>query len=311
MSNHTNNNKNNNMEGGAYTGRFNGKDGYVKAQHFIELLDFLHENVENFPETETLWPVLDSESLDERKKKIKKQRKRASNNEEKFKPKNLTKPKQPIHLFRKDYKKDIIENGGKFNTEEFNEAWHNLDKDKRKQYEQEYHETMEQYKLDYEKELQQAIYNGEYKAQKPKQPPSGYIMFCQFCRTENNTILSKDEFESLKTLDIKESTKLIVSKYNEIKDNPDFIQKMNETIENAKLQYEWKMYHWEITCLEGEIRLCERDGKETKYIKEKLDNLRGTSMFENENMPTYDLSWINKFGTVKLAKGFKPKKKTK
>ena len=301
----------NKMEGGAYTGRFNGKNGHIKAQHFIELLDFLHENVENFPETETLWPVLDSESLEDRKKKIKGQRKRATKRADKYKPSNLTKPKQAIHLYRADYKKDIISNGGKFDTAEFNEAWKNLDEDTRETYQKQYRKAMEQYEKDYAKAMKQAIHDGEYEAPKPKRPLSGYFMFCNFCRVEGNSILTSDEFDELKSMPIKEASALFKSKYDAVKENEEFISKMNETQETAKAQFQWKMYHWNVERLEGQIRLCTREGKETKYLQKELDEFRENVDFDTETMPEFDLEWLNEFGDAKSSKSGKSKSKSK
>lgn len=282
------------MEGGAYTGRFNNKDGFKKAEHFMELLEFLYENVENYPEPDKIWPVLDSMSYEERKKKIKTQTKRAKKRVQKFKPKNIPNPKKPMELFRVEFKKQCIENDTKYTKDSFDTAWRELDDEEKERFNSIYQENKAIYEKDYQAAMEKAIHDGEYTPPQPKRPLKGYMLFTSFCRKEGNTFLTRDEYESIQGKGIKECSELFSKKYSEIKENEDFIKHMKETQEQYEELYNYRINHWNLQCLEGSVRLHEREGKEAKYIKRDLQRLKEDIDFDMEE-PEVDINWIYSF----------------
>lgn len=279
------------MEGGAYTGRFNSTGGHNKAANFIELLEFLNERVDNFP-LEQFWELIDSTSLEERKDKIKKQQKRVKKRVEKFNPTNIKKPKNPMNLYRIDYKKRMITEGKEYNQEEFNNSWNQLSDTDKQIYIENYNKSMIQYEEDYSKAMELAIKEGEYEAPEPKKPLSIYMLFMDFCRRENNTIVSDELKEELSTLSLVESTKMLCDLYKEyITDESNL-----KNLENAKNQYaqlyEYNYYHWKVTNLEGKIKKCKREGKNTSYIEKELEEYKDSVIFETETEPSINIDWI-------------------
>ena len=281
------------MEGGAYTGRFNSKGGHNKASNFIELLEFLNERVDNFP-LEQFWELIDSTSLEERKDKIKKQQKRVKKRVEKFNPNNIKKPKNPMNLYRIYYKNHMMKEGKEYNQEEFNKSWNELLDDDKQVYIDQYNKEILQYEKDYNTAMELAIQEGEYEAPEPKKPLSIYMLFMDFCRRENNTIVSDELKNKLSTLSLVESTILLSDLYKEfIIDESDL-----KKLENAKEQYiqlyEYKYYHWKVTNLEGRIKKCKREGKNTSYIEKELEDYKNSVDFDTNTEPSINIDWIYK-----------------
>ena len=71
------------------------------------------------------------------------------------------------------------------------------------------------------------------------------------------------------------------------------------------------MYHWKVQNLEGRIRLCEREGKETKYLQKELNDYRDSVDFDTETEPEVDISWIYSFEKSSTKTKSKTNSKTK
>ena len=286
------------MEGqGIFTSRFNATGGQVRAQHCIELLEALHENVENFPEPTKLWSILDDMTLEERQNKIKTQSKRSKTRASKYKPKHLTKPKLPINLYRADYKKQVVADGGKFDTEAFNEAWHQLGDAEKEKYQAVYQKQMKVYEKDYAKAVEQAIHDGEYEAPKPKRPLAGYLLFTSLCRMEGNTIITKEQYDSIQGQGVAFCTAIFKPRYDELKENEDFMRQLKETQQDYRRLYEWQYAKWNIQRLEGAIRKCESEDKTTRYLQKELDNYKEDITFSLDEEPEVDTEWIKSVST--------------
>lgn len=295
------------MEGqGKFTSRLNATNGHIRAQHFIELLEHLHESVDNFPEPEKLWTVIDTETLEARRAKINKQVKRSKTRTTKYKPKHIAKPKLPINLYRAEYKKQVIANGGKFDTDTFNQVWHELDDATKQKYQDIYQEQMEVYNKEYTKAMEQAIIAGEYEEKEPKKPASAYILFNKFSRMEGNTIVTTKEYKFIKSNPLNVVSKYISSIYDVLKTDESFMEKMNDTRASYQKLYEYQYAKWNIRRLEGLIKKCEREDKTTRSYQKELDAYRESITISLDTEPVVDISWINKFkrskSTVKATK---------
>lgn len=302
ISNTTKSSETSNMEGqGIFTSRFNATGGQVRARHCIELLEALHENVENFPEPAKLWPILDDMSLENRQSKIKSQHKRSKTRASKYKAKHITKPKLPMNLFRADYKKQIIADGGEFNTEKFNDAWHNLSDVEKSKYHDTYQKQMKVYETDYAKALEQAIYDGDYEEPKPKRPLAGYLLFSKLCRINGNTIITKEQYDSIQGQGIEVCTRVFKPRYDELKEDDAFMSQLKATQQDYRRLYEWKYAKWNIQRLEAAIRKCESEDKTTRYLQKELQTYKEGVTFSLDEEPEVDTEWIKSVSPSKYT----------
>lgn len=279
------------MEGGAYTGRFNSPDGHIKASNFIELLEFLNEKVDNFP-IDQFWEFIDSMTLEERKEKIKKQKKRNKKRIDKFNPENLKKPKTPMNLYRIDYKNNIIKEGKVYNQEEFNKAWSNLSDNEKQIYNDKYNTEIEKYNKDYNKALKQAIIEGEYEAPEPKKPLSIYMLFMDFCRKDNNKFVSSELKEELSNLNLIDSTLKLSELYKKFIENEDNLKLLDSTRQQYNDLYDYQYYHWKVTNLEGKIKKYKRENKNTSYLEKELEEYKNSVSFDTTTEPEINIEWI-------------------
>lgn len=279
------------MEGGAYSGRFNSTDGHIKASNFIELLEFLNDRVDNFP-LEQFWELIDSVSLEERKEKIRKQQKRVKKRFEKFNPINIKRPKNPMNLYRIEYKNRIMTDGKEYNQEEFNKSWNELSEADKQVYVDQYNKNMEQYEIDYNKDMELAILEGEYEAAEPKKPLSIYMLFMDFCRRENNTIVSDEMKTKLSELSLIETTKKLCDLYKEFITDETNLKKLEDAKDQYTQLYSYNYYHWKIINLEGRIKKCKREGKNSTYLETELEEYKKSVDFDTDTEPTININWI-------------------
>jgi hypothetical protein len=282
------------MEGGAYTGRFNSSDGYIKASHFIELLEFLNEKVENLP-LEQFWDLIDSLSIEERKEKIKKSKKRDKRKVDKFNPDNLKKPKNPINLFRINYKENLISQGKKYNQEDFNKAWKLLSDDEKLKYETIYNDEMVKYNKDYEKAKVKAINAGEYQEPEPKKPLSGYMLFLDFSRRENSKLVPTDIMNEITKLQITKQAGKLTEYYKKFMEDEKNVKLLEDTRIQYKDLYNYDYYHWYVRNLSGKIKQCEREGKDSKYLEKELEEYKNNVLFDTSESPKINVDWIYTF----------------
>jgi hypothetical protein len=283
------------MEGGAYTGRFNSTGGQVLAAHFIELLRFFNNKVDNFP-IEDFWNMLDSTmSMEERETSNKKRAKNAKKRYAKFNPSHIKRPKTAMNLYRIDYKAKVITDGKEYSNEEFNKVWANIDNATLEKYNKLYQEKMEQYNKDYEAAMKQAILDGEYEAPEPKKPLSGYFLYLDFCRRDGSTLLTNDQQESIKGLSLTESTKQLTEYYNEFIKNEDNVKLLEYSKEQYRTLYNYNYYHWNVTRMQGVINRLQRENKDTKYKELELQEYKNSIEFDVSTEPTINVEWIYSF----------------
>lgn len=290
------------MEGGAYTGKFNSTGGHILADHCIELLRFFNNKVDNFP-IEDFWNMLDSTmTIEEREQSNKKRYKNAKKRYDKFNPSHIKRPKTAMNLYRVDYKANIIKEGKVYSNEEFNKVWANIDKNTLAKYENLYHQKMEQYNKDYNNAMKQAIIDGEYEAPEPKKPMSGYFLFQDLCRRHNSNILTEKQKQSIEGLSITEATKILSEYYHEFIKNENNLKLLEMNKEQYKMLYNYNMYHWNISRLEGAIKRLQRENKDTKYKEKELQDYKNSVEFDVSKEPLIDIDWIYNFNNNSISK---------
>lgn len=289
------------MEGGAYTGRFNSVDGHIKAAHFIELLEFLNEKVENLP-LEQFWDLIDTLTIDERKDKIKKAKKRHKRKVDKFNPDNLKKPRNSINLFRIDYKESLISQGKKYNQLDFSKAWKLLSDEKKAEYEDKYNKEMVKYNKDYKKAKDIAILSGEYEDSEPKRPLSGYMIYLDLARRKDSKLIPSEVIEEINKLPITKQTVKLTEYYKKFMENEDNVKLLDNTRMQYKDLYNYDYYHWYITNLNGKIKQCKRDNKDSKYLEKELEEYKNNTLFDVSKPPKIDINWIYNFKDKKSKK---------
>ena len=173
---------------------------------------------------------------------------------------------------------------------------------------------MQIYEKDYAKAQKQAIYDGEYEAPKPKRPLAGYLLFTSLCRTKGNTIITNEQYESIQGQGVAFCTSIFKPRYDELKENEEFMTQLKTTQQDYRTLYEWKYAKWNIQRLEGAIRKCETDGKTTRYLQKELETYKEGITFSLDDEPTVNVEWIKSVEptqeTTKVVCEEKPKKKT-
>ena len=278
------------MEGSAYTGKFN--LNAEKAANFMECIEYLGKKLDGF-EVETVWSLFDNMSLDERKSKVKKQKKRLKVKEAKFKPDNLVKPKKPINLFREDYRKKCESENREYNNAEFMKAWHNITDNEKYAYLQKYDNLMEEYRANYFLEKQKAIDNGDIEPDLPKKNLGEYIIFTNILRLPDNIFLDKDDLKNLESLKMQDEIKYFAKIYKKYKFKPNVMKHLRKNALEDKERYDIEMYLWNVKRLEAKIKKTKKDGEDTSSIEQELDNYltEHEEFKDKKEIKQMDLSW--------------------
>jgi hypothetical protein len=252
----TNTNKTVKMEGG-YTSRFDNNP--KKAQEWMEALR--HVCSQSEVDIEELWATVDTMSIEEREKKVKRQLKRVSNKAAQFKATTIAKPPNRMNLFRKRFKEECAENGDKYSKDTFAEAYAALSSDELAALDEEVAGLKAEYEADYEKERVKAIYNGDFTPPDIKRALSAYMIFGMCCHSKNNKYLPKSIIKKLNDMPsdmsfgdmgkfIKTLWSSLTAKQKEV------FSKLNE---EAKAKYLFQVYERNIIIANGNIRRATRE----------------------------------------------------
>ena len=253
----TNTNKTVKMEGG-YTSRFDNNP--KKAQEWMEALR--HVCSQSEVDIEDLWATVDTMSIEEREKKVKRQLKRVSNKAAQFKTTTITKPPNRMNLYRKRFKAECEENGEKYSKETFAEAYAALSDDELAALDEEVAELKAEYTKAYEKERLKAIYNGDFTPPEVKRALSAYMIFGMCCHAKNDKHLSKTIINKLNDADKKKMSfgdmgKFIKALWTDLKPKQkEVFTKLNE---EAKAKYHFQVYERNIIIANGNIRRATRE----------------------------------------------------
>lgn len=283
------NNKEKKMSG-SFTAQFNSNS--EKAKHFLEAIQFLNQNVNNF-DIDEVWKLFDELNIKDREVEIQKDEKKRRKREKKsvavFKSKTMKKP-QVQNIARQEYRKQCEEKRTPYNESEFN-AWYSaLPDSEMTKYKKELTKQMAEYTKNLEVEKQQAIENGDFEIEDVPKPLGTYQIFFKEYHSSNKFNESKYE-EELSKLDNKDRHKFILSKkaaeissmWSKIKNDESKLSKYT-ALEKIELdKYNYNVYQRNIRVLNIQIKKCKREGTDYSKYTTDLEQLIANPVEEPKN----------------------------
>ncbi len=275
---------------GSFTAQFNSNS--EKAKHFLEAIQFLEQNVNNF-DIDEVWKLFDELTVNDRETEIlkdeKKKRKREKKSVAVFKSKTMKKP-QVQNIARQEYRKQCEDKKNSYNESEFNNWYSALSESEMSRYKTELNKQLSEYNKNLEVEKQKAIENGDFEIEDVPKPLGAYQIFFKEYHSSNKFDESKYE-EELSKLDNKNRHKFILSKkaaeisktWSIIKNDESKLSKYTalEKIELDKFNY--KVYQRNIRVLNIQINKCKREGTDYSKYTTDLEQLVANPVEEPKN----------------------------
>ena len=200
-------------------------------------------------------------TYDELCKLIKDNDKKETDKKAKFAPKDLVKPKKPIDLFGEQFSKESKEQNVKFGKTYFvsrKTAWDNLSDKERLQYEKEAEEALEKYNIEFAKQKELAIKNGDFPAEKIKGPCTAYFLYLADIRPKLNEQFKDEPNKNIKIT--KEGGRLWSALSDKAKEKYEIAYK------KSKAEYEIKKAEW----VSNETDRCKKQAG--KPVDVKIDS---------------------------------------
>ena len=275
---------------GSFTAQFNSNS--EKAKHFLEAIQFLNQNVNNFDINE-VWKLFDELNIQDREVEIQKDEKKKRKREKKsvsvFKSKTMKKP-QVQNIARQEYRKQCEEKRTPYNESEFNAWYSTLPDSEMTKYKKELTKQMSEYTKNLEAEKQQAIENGDFEIEDVPKALGAYQIFFKEYHSSNKFDESKYKDE-LSKLDSKQHHKFILSKkaaeissmWSKIKNDESKLSKYNKLAEIENKKYEYNVYQRNIRVLNIQINKCKREGTDYSQYTSDLEHQISNPVEEPKN----------------------------
>lgn len=267
-----------------FTGRFN-KDP-VLASHFLECVEHLvkSERVEGVTDANSLWPLYDTMTLDDRKKAVdtalRKARRDAVVTEKNFVPEGVKKPAVPREMFRVQYKLDLAKAGKEYTEAEFKEAWDNVSAHDRDALQAKRDKLLEEYETERQRQLDEQVALGNVMEKPPKGLPNAFFLYKEQVTAKPSRFLKPAEvkkFDAMKSID---QTKFLSERYKAMKESNDkTYQDLVSEINDMTPLYVAEKYEWKVRCARRLLNRAERLGD-----TEEVDKRR-TELLNLENNP--------------------------
>lgn len=178
-----------------------------------------------------------------------------------FVAEDLDKPKKAIDLFGVKFSKESKEQNVKFGNQYFilrKTAWDNLSDKERRQYEKEAEEALEKYNIEFAKQKELAIKNGDFPAEKIKGPCTAYFLYLADIRPKLNEQFKDEPNKNIKIT--KEGGRLWSALSEKAKEKYEIAYK------KSKAEYEIKKAEW----VSNETDRCKKQAG--KPVDVKIDS---------------------------------------
>jgi hypothetical protein len=200
-------------------------------------------------------------TYEELSKLVKQKEKKETVKKATFVAEDLDKPKKAIDLFGVKFSKESKEQNVKFGNQYFilrKTAWDNLSDKERRQYEKEAEEALEKYNIEFAKQKELAIKNGDFPAEKIKGPCTAYFLYLADIRPKLNEQFKDEPNKNIKIT--KEGGRLWSALSEKAKEKYEIAYK------KSKAEYEIKKAEW----VSNETDRCKKQAG--KPVDVKIDS---------------------------------------